>query len=100
MWCDVTKNVISPFLFEESMVIGEKIPPMMEDTALLHIPAGTVFQLYSAPSHFSSHVRAFLDREFSDPWIEKEGPSSLAPSFSDITHLDFFFLGFVKDTVS
>jgi len=39
---------------------------MMESTALHHVPVGTVFQLDGAPPHFSQHVCAFLDREFSD----------------------------------
>jgi len=45
----------------------------MENTALLHVPVGTVFQLDGAPPHFFCHVCAFLDREFPDPWIGRGG---------------------------
>jgi hypothetical protein len=60
-------------LFEEPMVTGETFLAMMKDTALHHIPTGTVFQLDAEPPHFSRHVCVFLDREFPDHWIGRGG---------------------------
>jgi hypothetical protein len=65
----------------------------MENTALRHVPVGTVFQLNGAPSHFPRRVHAFLDREFPDRWI---GKGDLAPYPPDFTSLDFFFWGVCK----
>jgi hypothetical protein len=60
---------------------------------------GTIFQLHDAPPHFSSRVRASLDRKFHDRWIERGGPIPWEPHFSDLTLLDFFFSEYVKDIV-
>jgi hypothetical protein len=70
MWCTVMKNnVIIPFFLEELTVTGEKFLPMMEGTALHHIPGRTFFHLDGAPPHFPLCFHAFLDREFPDCWI-------------------------------
>jgi hypothetical protein len=62
-------NIISLFFFKEPSVTGEIVLAIMEDTVLCYISAGTIFQLVSAPPHFSHHVCAFLDREFCNCWI-------------------------------
>jgi hypothetical protein len=36
------------------------------NTALCHVPVGTVFRLDGAPPHFSRRDRVFLGREFPD----------------------------------
>jgi hypothetical protein len=45
---------------EEPTVTDEKFLAVTEDTALSHIPAGTVFRLDDAPPHFSHNVHALL----------------------------------------
>jgi hypothetical protein len=52
-------------LSQELIVTGESFLAMMR-TALARVLAGTVFQLYGAPPHFSLHVHAILDGEFPD----------------------------------
>jgi hypothetical protein len=64
---------------------------MMQNTALDHVPVGTVFHLVVAPTHFSRRVLAFLDRE--------GGPIAWPPRSPDLSPLDSCFRGFVKDTV-
>jgi hypothetical protein len=54
-------NVIGPFSFEEHTVRGEKFITIMEETALGHIHAGTVFHLGGAPPYSSHCVCTFLD---------------------------------------
>ncbi|KAJ4444733.1 hypothetical protein ANN_06530 [Periplaneta americana] len=51
------------------------------------------------PPHYANHVRAFLDDTSSDPWIGRGGPTSWPPRSPDMTPLDFFLCGFVKDEV-
>jgi hypothetical protein len=47
---------------------------MIENTALHHIPVGTVFQVDDVPAHLSHHICAFLDTELPDHWIGRRGP--------------------------
>jgi hypothetical protein len=91
-------NVIGPFFFEEHAVTGDTSLVMMENTALLNVPVGTVFQSDDASSHFSHCVHAFLDREFPDHWIGRWGFITWLPSYSRLTPL-FLFWGFVKEIV-
>jgi hypothetical protein len=67
VWFAMMKNkVISPSCFEEPTVTGDTFLAVMDNTALCHVPAGTVSQSDSAPTHFSRRVSAFVDREFPD----------------------------------
>jgi len=45
---------------------GDTFLAMKENVALHHVPVVTIFLLDGAPSHFSCHIHAFLDREFPD----------------------------------
>ena len=58
-----------------------------------------VFQQYRAPSHFAAAVRRFLDKTFSGRWIGRDGPIRLAPRPLDLTPLDFFLWGHLKNVV-
>jgi hypothetical protein len=69
----------------------------MENTALWHVPVGTVSKLDGASPHISHYVHAFLDREFPDHWIGSGGPIPCSPRSPDLTPLDILFWGFVKD---
>jgi len=72
------------------------------DTALHHVPVGTVFWLDGAPPHLphsSCHVSASPDREFPGHWLGSGGPILWSPCSPDLSPLDFFFLGIVKDIV-
>jgi len=62
----------------------------MQNTALHHVPMGTVFQLHGA-HHFSHSVHAFLDREIPDRWIGRGGGPIPWPLFLQIFLLCFFF---------
>jgi hypothetical protein len=78
---------------------GDTFLTTIENTALYHVPVGTVFQLDGAPPHFSHHVHAFLEGEFPDHWIGRRRSISWSPCSPDVAPLDFFFWGFVKDIV-
>jgi len=49
--------------------------------------------------HWGSHVRRFLDAAFPNRWIGRDGPTPWPPRSPDITPLDFFLRGYVKDKV-
>ena len=58
-----------------------------------------VFQQDGAPPHWSICVRHFLNETFPSRWIGRDGPTSWPPRSPDITPLDFFLWGYVKDQV-
>jgi hypothetical protein len=58
------KNIICPILFEESTVAGKKLVAMIEDAALCHVLASSVFQLNDAPPHFCTVLMPFCTGSF------------------------------------
>jgi len=57
------------------------------------------FQQDGAPPHWGSDVRQFLDATFPNRWTGRDGPTPWPPRSPDITPLDFFLWGYVKDKV-
>ena len=58
-----------------------------------------IFQQDGTPPRRGSHVRRFLDAKFPNRWIGRDGPTPWPPRSPDITNLDFFLWGYVKDKV-
>jgi hypothetical protein len=58
-----------------------------------------IFQQDGAPPHWSLDVCDFLDGTFPQRWIGRDGPTRWPPRSPDITPLDFFLWGYVKDRV-
>jgi hypothetical protein len=52
-----------------------------------------------APPHFHLAVRAFLDNQLPESLIEHRGPTPWPSRSPDLSPLDFFFWGFVKDCI-
>ena len=58
-----------------------------------------IFQQDGAPPYWGLHVCELLNETFSNRWIGRDGPIPWTPRSPDITPLDFFLWGYVKDTV-
>ena len=103
VWCALTKTeVIGPFFFAEVTINSNVYLDMLEGYALPQIEAyqpHVLFQLDGAPPHWARIVRNVLDHNFPDRWIGRGGPISWPPRSPDITPLDFFLWGYVKDRV-
>ena len=70
------------------------VAPQLEDFQLW-----IIFQQDGASPHWDSHVRRFLDTTFPNRWTGRDGPTPWPPRSPDITPLDFFLCGYVKDKV-
>ena len=70
------------------------VAPQLEEFQLR-----VVFQQDSAPPHRGLRVRDFLNETFPNRWIRRNGPTPWPPRSPDITPLDFFLWGYVKDRV-
>lgn len=100
VWAGLMHNmVIGPFFFIEKTVVGIAYLDMLEQYALPQLPQHTTFQQDGAPPHFHHLVREHLDREMPGRWIGRGGPTTWPPRSPDLTPLDFFLWGYVKNMV-
>lgn len=109
VWAGILDNeVIGPF-FIDGNLDGPKyilllhhqiVPAMRASAARQNIDWNDVyFQQDGAPAHYARLVRDYLDIVFPNRWIGRKGPIQWPPRSPDLTPLDFFLWGFVKDRV-
>ena len=60
---------------------------------------GQLFMQDGAPPHFALVVRDLLDQEFPDMWIGRRGPIDWPPRSPDLTPMDFWLWGMIRDQV-
>jgi hypothetical protein len=72
---------------------------MLELYALPQLPPQTILQQNGAPPHFCHHIRNHLDREVAGRWIVISGPTAWPPRSPELTPLDLFLWGYVKNIV-
>lgn len=109
VWAGILANeVIGPF-FIDGNLDGPKyvlllhhhiVPAMQASAARQNIPWGEViFQQDGAPAHYARLVRDYLDLVFPNRWIGRMGHIAWPPRSPDLTPLDYFLWGFLKDRV-
>ena len=79
-------------------ILEEVIPELMENVPLALYNA-VYFQQDGAPSHNSALLREFLDENFPQRWIGTYGPVRWPPRSPDLSILDFFLWGFMKNKI-
>lgn len=103
VWCGLMcDTIIGPFFFAEMTVTGTTYLDMLEQYAfpqVEHLQPNLLFQQDGAPPHWSLDVRRALDATFPGRWVGRDGPIRWPPRSPDITPLDFFLWGYVKDKV-
>src|SRR5215469_4357002 len=57
------------------------------------------FQQDGTPPHYLGEVCEYLKTRFAGRWIGRAAPIAWPPRSPDLTQLDFFLWGFVKDRV-
>lgn len=109
VWAGILGNeIIGPF-FIEGNLDGPKyiillhnhiVPAMQTSAARQNIAwADVYFQQDGAPAHYSRLVREYLDLVFPNRWIGRLGTIAWPPRSPDLTPLDYFLWGFLKDKV-
>ena len=103
IWCGLMHNqIIGPFIFAESTITANIYLDMLKHYVvpqLEEFQPRVVFQQDGAPPHWGLIVRDFLNETFPNRWIGRNGPTPWPPRSPDITPLDFFLWGYVKDRV-
>ena len=62
--------------------------------------ADLYFQQDGAPAHYAVSVRKWLDEQFPDRWIDRRGFVEWPARSPDLTPLDFFLWGILKNQSS
>ncbi|GBN37985.1 hypothetical protein AVEN_157942-1 [Araneus ventricosus] len=66
------------------------------DSRFIFMDEGVISQQHGAPPHYGNIVREFLDTTFSQRWIDRGAIMAWPPLSTDITPLDFYLWGYVK----
>ena len=102
VWCGLMhNNIIGPFFFSETTITANTYLDMWQLFVVPQIQdiPDLIFQQDGAPPHWGLAVRAYLDTTYPGRWIGRGGPINWPPRSPDITPLDFFLWGYVKDQV-
>ena len=95
-------QVIGPFFFHERTITADIYLDLLAEylaPQLIDFQPTIIFQQDGAPPHWGLRVCQFFNEAFSDRWIGRDGPISWPPRSPDITPLNFFLWGYVKDIV-
>lgn len=101
VWCAIGRDrIVGPFFFAESTVTSIAYLDMLQLFTLPQIEnEDLIFQQDGAPPHYAQIVREFLDQHFSRRWIGRGGWKPWPPRSPDLSPMDFYFWGHVKQYV-
>lgn len=109
VWAGILADeIIGPFFIDGNLdgskyilLLHNQIVPAMRVSAARQNIAwdDVIFQQDGAPAHYAALVRQYLNLVFPNRWIGRLGPILWPPRSPDLTSLDFFFWGFLKDRV-
>lgn len=106
VWCGIMgDHLIGPHFFEGHLTgnrylrfLQDELPPFLEHVPLLD-RCRMWFQHDGAPPHAAVVVRNHLHATYPDKWIGRGGPIPWPARSPDLTPLDFFLWGHVKQLV-
>jgi len=104
VWCGLSARcLIGPFFFEGT-ITGEAYLEMLCASILpavhaLYENSEVFYQQDVATPHYHRDVRAFLDENLQGHWIGRRGTFEFPPCSPDLTPLDFYLWGTLKDVV-
>lgn len=106
VWAGIYNNtILGPVFLPERMngaryheFLQTQLEEMLEEIPLAQL-SNTWYQHDGAPPHVTLDVRQWLNEAFGDRWIGRFGPHHWPPRSPDLTPLDFFLWGYVKEKV-
>lgn len=106
VWCGILGNqVIGPFFFNGTLnsrryldFLENNLPELLEDVPLAVI-ANLYFQQDGAPPHNAGIVLQYLRQKWDNKVIATNGPVLWPARSPDLTPLDFFLWGYLKNEV-
>lgn len=106
VWCGLFNgSIIGPYFFNENLnglrylhFLENDLIQLMEDIPIAE-RQGIWWQQDGAPPHNSQVVTEYLDRTYPNRWIGNKGPIRWPARSPDLSPLDFFLWGYLKDIV-
>lgn len=106
VWCGIVgDSVIGPYFFEDTVTsqsycnfLSNELHVLLEDVPLC-IRRDMWFQHDGAPPHFARITRTLLNKMFGQRWIGRGGLIQWPARSPDLTPLDFFLWGYIKEKV-
>lgn len=106
VWCAILgTKILGPYFYEENLnseryllFLQNQLEEMLDDLPLNLIQNLNYFQHDGAPAHNAQIVSNYLLEKFPN-WIGNRGPIAWPPRSPDLTPLDFFLWGTIKDKV-
>ena len=95
-------RIIGPFFFNEASITADVYLDLLTGYVapqLIDFQRTIIFEQDGVSPHWGLHVSEFLNETFPDRWIGRNRPIPSPPRSPDITPLDFFLWGYVKDIV-
>lgn len=106
VWCGIINSEIVGPIFYEGSLTGERYITMVAnflydflDNMNLLDRQRIYFQQDGAPAHNYHQTQAIMNRLFGDQWIGTNGPVQWPPRSPDLTPMDFFLWGYIKNAV-
>lgn len=103
-WCAILNNRLLAVHLYPGTLTGARYVQFLEEVligALEDIPIDArqnlFFQQDGAPAHNSGVAREFLNTHFPDKWIGTAGPVEWPARSPDLSPLDFYLWGYLKD---
>jgi hypothetical protein len=96
-------GLIGPFFFETT-VTGQNYLSMLKDHFYpqfrrLPFKDSFFFMQDGAPAHYAGDVREWFEQKFPGRWIGRRGPIEWPVRSPDLTPMDFFLWGYLKNIV-
>lgn len=106
VWAGILNNrIIGPFFIDGNLnavkyeaMLRDQIVPAIREIAGDDFE-NVWFQQDGAAPHYARDVRAYLDEVFTDHWIGRRGAIEWPARSPDLTPLDYFLWGYLKDRV-
>lgn len=106
VWCGILGNqIVGPYFFRDSLNGNtylnflRNILPVLLQNVNLQVRQDLWFQQDGAPAHYHRIVRNHLDLVLPNRWIGRGSINPWPPRSPDLTPLDFFLWGMVKEQV-
>jgi hypothetical protein len=107
VWCGIVgEEIVGPVFYDGNLnglryldeILENTLEPFLDNLPLTRLRL-LWFQQDGAPPHQILLVRHWLNQHFNNQWIGTAGPVRWPPRSPDLTPLDFFLWGHVKDYV-
>lgn len=101
----VAGHLVGPYVLPDRLngeaylnFLQNQLPDLLRDVPE-EIRRTIIFQHDGCPSHYHRDVREFLNNEFAGRWIGRGGPTEWPARSPDLTPLDFYLWGRMKELV-